>query len=90
MSVENKPSKVHFQHDATNRPQVRLFVPLRLDDDFGRTVESSLNERRVVGREPGGSTKVDELDSIITGGARIFYKHDVFWFDVDVRDANSV
>ena len=77
MSVKNEPSKVHFQHDAANRPQVRLFIPLRLHDDFGSAVEPSLNKGRVVGREPGGSTEVDELHSIIARGARIFYEHDL-------------
>ncbi len=41
-------------------------------------------------REPGGCAKVDELHLIIARCTGIFYEHDVFRLDVDVRNTNRV
>ncbi len=44
----------------------------------------------MMSREPGGCAKVNELHLIIAGSARIFYEHNVFRLDVNVRNANRV
>lgn len=61
VSLEEHVATVKFPQDATQAPEIRLLAPAQVENDFGRTILSRLDDGGVMHVNVGGIAKVDQL-----------------------------
>lgn len=87
MGLEEGSSRVQFDENAANAPEVARVGPAQAEDDLRGAVVSGGNDGRVVLGLKGGASKIDELDGV---GAVVVGKQNVFRLEIGVDEGEVV